>query len=192
MQKQLAAVLMLILSQIGCAHITATSRTKDIQMSQNPLPAGEIDRETASKVAKDDATKTFGSLQDYSVITCEQGAFWRVFFEPMEVRNPERLIEYVLGKRGGIIMARRDLSLNIQANEKRSSAASVSETDAIKIASRDATLAYGSLQTLEVTVCELKRTWRVVYAPNEKLNGGGPEYFVEKETGRILDKRYYQ
>jgi len=64
---------------------------------------------------------------------------------------------------------------------------------AIDISNEDAVKAYQSLESYNVIACELTRVWRVVYELKETgLVGGGPEYLIDKETGNIIDKKYYQ
>jgi hypothetical protein len=41
----------------------------------------------------------------------------------------------------------------------------------------------------EMTVTELPGSWRVEFElRNKRLNGGGPSYVIDKETGKILSK----
>ena len=155
----------------------------------------EIDREMALRIAREDAVKNFGTIADYGLFDCQQGPFWRVYFESLDIKRSQRVLELILLKKGGLVVARRELSLKVSAgeNSSRPSASNgIAKTDAINIAEKDAAQAYGSLTKFRLTVCELKNAWRVIYAPEEHLNGGGPEYLIDKNTGGILDKQYYQ
>ena len=50
----------------------------------------------------------------------------------------------------------------------------------------------GSLAGYRVMVCELGNVWIVGLSPDRRLDGGGPEYVIDKRTGNILDKKFYQ
>jgi hypothetical protein len=65
----------------------------------------------------------------------------------------------------------------------------ISEKDAIQIATKDATKLWTTLDMFEMTVTELPGSWRVEFElRNKRLNGGGPSYVIDKETGKILSK----
>lgn len=64
---------------------------------------------------------------------------------------------------------------------------------AISIAKEDAAKAYKSLEGFDVFACETPRVWHVFFELKDgNLDGGTPEYIIDKKTGSILRKNYYQ
>lgn len=59
----------------------------------------------------------------------------------------------------------------------------ISKKRAIAIANKDALTKYRSLKDFKIVPCEQVRFWRVVY------DGGGPEYVIDKLTGRIIRRQ---
>lgn len=165
-----------------------------MQAKQQKSP--ETDKEAAIVIAKEHAIKAYKSLEAYNIIPCEQGEFWRVFFEPKNIRINQRGAEYVISKRDGKVVSQHELHLTVtnSVNKENSSPQSmnVKKENAVAIARRDAFKAYGSLSSYDLWVCELTEMWSVVFSPKSGLNGGGPEYLIDKKTGQILHKRYYQ
>ncbi len=69
----------------------------------------------------------------------------------------------------------------------------VNEDQARSIAQKDAEQAYGDLSPYHVQAVERDRTWQITYEFADPLMlGGGPTYTICTETGRILDRIYYQ
>jgi hypothetical protein len=69
----------------------------------------------------------------------------------------------------------------------------VSGEQALEIARRDAEKAYRDLSGLRPVVTRTAEGWRVDFelsAPD--MNGGGPHYLIDDQTGAILQKRYEQ
>lgn len=154
-----------------------------------------IDREDAIRIARERAATSYGSLERYNIVPCDQGVFWRVLLEPASPSSDREGIEYVISKQGGRIISQRELPLLTTSSvdgEESSRSVSTSREDALAIARRDAAQAYSSLESYNVTACELTNVWRVIYSPEGGLDGGGPEYVIDKRTGRIINKRYYQ
>lgn len=155
------------------------------QQAQNP----DIDKTSALNIAKQHAEQTYGSVEAYSTVVCEQPLLWRVFFDP---KNATSGLAYFVSKRGGMILGHRKLPLGEQNNEETPATSEIDRNEAIAIAKKDAKNAYGSLVRYQVIVCELRKAWIVIYSLNPVFDGGGPEYEINKGTGDILDKKYYQ
>jgi hypothetical protein len=184
------------LTNLDCVKGTSQKRTVNSDATQERPKEDAVDRETAIRVATEKAAGAYGSLVSYSILPCEDRLVWRIFFE---ARNPslgKTAVMYVVEKSSGRITSERELPLiakHDQKGEKRIlGPTSINKDGALAIARRDAGRAYGSLQQYEVAVCELSRAWYVVYSPRMGLDGGGPEYVIDKETGQIIDKVYYQ
>jgi hypothetical protein len=106
----------------------------------------------------------------------------------------EKGAEYVIGKRSGWIIGQRELHMTPAGGSKEnaSSTSNINKEDAIAMAKKDGVGAYDSLATYDLTVCDLTNVWIIVFSPKENMDGGGPEYVIDKRAGKILDKRYYQ
>lgn len=84
--------------------------------------------------------------------------------------------------------ANTNRAVNTQHEQRR-----VTADIARDIAMRDAARDYPSLDEFNVSVSEDERGWRVKFnLKNPRLNGGGPEYLIDRGTGEITDKRIYQ
>lgn len=59
----------------------------------------------------------------------------------------------------------------------------ISKEAAVDIANEEVTKDYQSPSAFNVVVCEQSLFWRVIY------DGGGPEYVIDKTSGRILTKQ---
>jgi hypothetical protein len=69
----------------------------------------------------------------------------------------------------------------------------IDKEKAITIAREDAVKAYGSVEAFNVFACETARSWHVIFELKDAdLNGGAPEYIIDKKTGNILRKTYEQ
>ena len=69
----------------------------------------------------------------------------------------------------------------------------VSCDEALKIARLDAEKAYRELSRFRIELSLEHDGWHIDYAlKNPRLNGGGPHYVIDAQTGAILAKRYEQ
>lgn len=69
----------------------------------------------------------------------------------------------------------------------------VSQEAAISIAKADANQVYRSLEQYNIVTYKEAKMWRVIFELKDPgLDGGGPEYLIDKETGKILHKAYYK
>jgi hypothetical protein len=59
----------------------------------------------------------------------------------------------------------------------------ISKEAAVTIANEDVLKDYNSLNAFKIVVCEQSIFWRVIY------DGGGPEYVIDKSSGRIIKKQ---
>ncbi len=59
----------------------------------------------------------------------------------------------------------------------------ISKEAAVDIANEEVTREYQSANAFNVVVCEQSLFWRVIY------DGGGPEYVIDKASGRIIKKQ---
>jgi len=171
---------------------TPLVRRSNVTMDQQP--EGEIDQEEAIKVAREHATRTKLDLTRYDATACEEGLHWRVYFEPAPAYDLDEVLEYGVTKKGRFVFATSKLSSRPPAKPLTNADAvhtAIAQADAISIANKDAAGAY-DLSNQRLTVCELKNFWRIIYAPPTQLHGGGPEYLIDKKTGRITDKKYSQ
>jgi hypothetical protein len=65
--------------------------------------------------------------------------------------------------------------------------------DALRIAQPDAERAYRDLSPYRVTVALESDGWHVDYELKDpRLEGGGPHYVIDANTGAIVTKRYEQ
>lgn len=65
--------------------------------------------------------------------------------------------------------------------------------EALRIARVDAEKAYRDLAPYRIEICLEYDGWHIDYAlKNPHLNGGGPHYVIDAQTGAILSKRYEQ
>lgn len=68
----------------------------------------------------------------------------------------------------------------------------VSKETAVLIAKGDASQAY-TLSAYDIRTYEQSTAWRVVFELKEPgVDGGGPDYLIDKETGKILSATYYK
>lgn len=69
----------------------------------------------------------------------------------------------------------------------------IAEQVAIDTAKNDFVTEFGSLDEFEVITSEQKDSWRVTIQLKDKTsNGGGAVYTINKATGRISERRFYQ
>lgn len=158
---------------------------------QQPKDLTPLDRNRAIRIATEQAAHDYGSLETYTPIPCEQSFYWRVFLNSSSPQRPS--IEYVIDTRSGQILKKIEFRAERRSEKhKEMSTSKVGKEAAIAITKKDASSAYSSLDHYELTVCELPDFWRIVYSPQTGLDGGGPEYLIDKATGQIVDKKYYQ
>ena len=69
----------------------------------------------------------------------------------------------------------------------------ISCDQALKIARTDAESAYRDLSMYRIAISLEEQGWLVDYELKDpNLQGGGPHYVIDAETGEILSKRYEQ
>jgi hypothetical protein len=72
-------------------------------------------------------------------------------------------------------------------------AQSITSDQALHIARLDGERAYDDLSGYRTTLVLDDDGWHVDYElKNANLNGGGPHYLIDQQTGQILFKRYEQ
>lgn len=173
-------------------QVEQTEHTEVEQTSNERAVTSE--RELAISVAKNQHVQSYGEESIHNIVSCEQISFWRVVIEPKNTRA-ENGSEYIIDKRTRTVLGVTNLPL-IATDEGTegidSGLISTDKDTAIAITKKDAGVVYGSLKPFDLTVCELTNVWRIIFAPKEGLLGGGPEYVVDKKTGKILSKKYYQ
>jgi hypothetical protein len=61
------------------------------------------------------------------------------------------------------------------------------------VAHQDAERAYRDLSAYRITISLEADGWHIEYELKDTaLNGGGPHYVIDKQTGVIVEKRYEQ
>jgi len=71
--------------------------------------------------------------------------------------------------------------------------ANISCDRALKIAQTDAEQVYRDLFLYRISISLEDDGWRVDYEPKDPdLNGGGPHYLIDANSGEIVSKRYDQ
>lgn len=184
-----------IVLQGGCSVIGVSQNSSmDKSTRQSGTPgSSEIGQEAALAIAREQAAKTYGALEGYNASSCDDSGFWRVFFEPKSTTSDGKVIMYVVVKQSGWIASQREIAFPAEDKERLSSGSrSLNKEEAVAVARSDGNKAYGSLEPYALKVCELSGWWVVIFSPREGLDGGGPEYVIDKETGAIVDKKYYQ
>lgn len=74
----------------------------------------------------------------------------------------------------------------IQVDQK-----SISCDQALKIARTDTEIAYRDLSMYRISISLEPGGWLVDYElKDQQLQGGGPHYLIDAQTGEILSKRY--
>lgn len=196
MRYPLGSVLLVSLLVPSCNLTSGRSQMKQVSKAPDQKPSNQarvITEQLAIKAAREDVEKEYGKSDQFTIIPCAQDEFWRVFFEPRNSALNTSGAEYLIDNKTGAIISKHELPLGAGTNFERSPERSaISREEAVTIARKDADNAYGSSTTLSLTVCELSSVWRIIYSPRQGLNGGGPEYVIDKTTGKILDKKYYQ
>ena len=65
--------------------------------------------------------------------------------------------------------------------------------EALRIARVDAEKAYRDLSPYRIEISLEQDGWHIDYAlKNPRLNGGGPHYVIDAQSGAIISKRYEQ
>lgn len=197
--KLIILLLACVILQSICSNekgLSYHSSIKGKPMQPESQKGSEIDKEAAIRIAKEQASRSSKPLEAYNLFPCEQAGVWRVFLEPKNIHVNPKGAEYIISKCDGKVLSQQEINLVVtdKAGKKHSLSPSsgVKEENAVAIARRDASKAYGSLSSYDLRVCELAEMWSVIYAPKIGMNGGGPEYLIDKETGKILYRRYYQ
>jgi putative NIF3 family GTP cyclohydrolase 1 type 2 len=154
--------------------------------------ANDIDRGQAIKIAQQYAKRMSIDPAGYDATACDTDWGWRVYLEPAAPEDP-KVMELIITKRGGGVLRTITLSGQTMADAAvtgETTTHSIAEAEALAIAKKD--LRHDDVSGKQLTVCELKRFWRIIYSPPPPLDGGGPEFLIHKATGRIADKRRYQ
>ncbi|MFL6332501.1 MAG: hypothetical protein ACJ754_04070 [Pyrinomonadaceae bacterium] len=69
----------------------------------------------------------------------------------------------------------------------------VTRESAIELARQDAIKEGENLELYEIIAIEQTDNWRVVFKiKNKNLNGGGPKYLIDKNTGEIISRQTTQ
>jgi hypothetical protein len=160
--------------------------------SQKQAIEGDTDRDQAIKIAQQHAQKMNIDPARYNTTACETSLSWRVYFEPAADQGLNEVLEYIVMRKGGAVIANTVLAdqNNLDRGKTSELGRAIDQADALAIVRKD--LRHRDISKLQLTVCELKNFWRIIYAPRPLLDGGGPEYLLEKSTGRIADKRFFQ
>ncbi len=149
-----------------------------------------ISKEEAIAIAKEEAAKTYQSLDSFNVVACEQRTLWLVI---LDGGGPE----YYIGKDTGKVLLVERLP---QGDDDASVGDSkeVSQEEAIATAKKDFLASDGEgVNLFDPVACELSKTWRVFFEyrmqPGETLatmpNADPPSYVISKTTGKVLHKR---
>jgi hypothetical protein len=179
------------LAQGKSIHIARLDGDPAVRRSQT---VDRLGYKAALSVAKQALRRSKKSPRMYDATLCELRDFWLVIFELKGSRPIRSGPEYVITKEGGQLIDTRIVPHGLRARRTSTAAPkqSIGKAEAISIAQKDATVAYGTLQPYDVVTCELRRAWRIVYDLRAGLIGGGPDYVIDKGTGRIIYKRYAQ
>ena len=167
-------------------------RSEAIGSSQQDEPVSEG---VAVSIAREDASKDYGSLEKYRAVVCEQRDKWLVIFDPQERQN--NILEYLISKRGGWILWKEKIAQEHTADDEKGEKTSqthivANKEAAIAITKEDAITISGSVERFTITACELSKSWFIVYELKEMSMGGGKQYLIDKGTGKILYKKYSQ
>ena len=75
----------------------------------------------------------------------------------------------------------------------RPAGAAVTGAQALVAAEADAQRAYGDLSSYRISVRLEADGWHVEYElADAQVQGGGPHYIIDAQTGQIVSKKYYQ
>lgn len=75
----------------------------------------------------------------------------------------------------------------------QSTPSGVTEMSAVDTAKKDFVEAFGSIDGFELVSSEQGDSWRIIVQIKDKTsNGGGAIYTIDKATGKILERRFYQ
>ena len=192
MKSSIVVLLACAILQYGCGSVKATLQGRSVH-NRTPVDS-QVNKDAAIALAKEDAAKTYGSVESYNLVSCEQPVFWRILLEPKNESVSQQGVEYLISKQNRWIVSRRQFPLSSASvsKEKLPVQRAIDKDAAVAIATKDALAVYRSLAPYDLVVCELTKVWVVVFSLKEGLDGGGPEYVIDKGTGQILDKKYYQ
>jgi hypothetical protein len=189
-------LLALAIIHLNCGGLEASSTEKvfDHQIPQAKDRSGKIDQATALGLARSQAEKVYGSTLGATPVLCEEIRTWRIFFELKNFNAGSDTVEYVLDKRTGKVVHHHELylALNESSNPPTAIDLEKDKAKAIAIARADARKAYGSLASYNLTICETVNSWILIFSTKGQLDGGSPEYVIQKGTGKILAKKYFQ
>ncbi|HVF51361.1 MAG TPA: hypothetical protein VNA19_14845 [Pyrinomonadaceae bacterium] len=184
----------------GCSEPMAIPNIRSVKrkVGDTQQNGDAIRKDAAIAIARADATKNQVPLGDYNTAVCRTKQAWYVIFEPAAPNHNGALKEYIIDSYNGVLLNARQVSLGRpdRAEVKAENVfvpIELSRDEIINISNRDTIEAYQSLEPYNVITCELAETWLVVYELKDTgLVGGGPQYFIDKKTGDILSKIYYQ
>lgn len=151
----------------------------------------DINKEMAISIAKERAIKNNVQIQNYNLIACEQARVWLIIFDNKDAQAKEIGPEYIIAKAGWLI-SENGIPSGVLKSNKIEKSLQLSKEEAIKIAEKDASQAYKSLEDYQVLACELAGAWRIIFDLKKPLEGGGPNYVIDKNTGEIVYKVYSQ
>lgn len=148
---------------------------------------GDVDRDQAIKIAQQHAAKTNIDPSRYEASVCLVSSLWRVYLEPKPGQDLNEVLEYAITEKGGLVLT----AIKLSGSPNKNAGGSLTREDAIAIAKKDAMRA-PDFSNKQLTVCELRNFWRIIYSAPSHLEGGGREYLIDKTNGAITDKKYYQ
>jgi hypothetical protein len=179
-----------LLSWTACSREAQDSHRQESAQATNSQVA--VSEQQAVSVAKEDALKTHLSPDAYDIFAIDEGEMWHVIFEPKDKGKNNVEVEYqifkVNGRLAGTIYEkgfRRLPSGSKNLDEiDRNRAISVAKEDAIK---------HGPIEDYDVVAFDEREFWHVVFSlKNKELAGGGPDYLIDKRTGKVVERKVYQ
>lgn len=175
------------------AHRIEQPNTHRQQTGQQSNGKSPISKEEAIAIAKEDAVKTYGSLDDSNVVACEQRTLWLVI---VDGGGPE----YYIDKDSGKVLLAQKLPQSLDNADVANGGTEINQVEAIAIARKDFLDSYGEQVNLfDAVACELSKAWRVFFefraAPGQSLatlpNADPPSYVIDKKTGKIIYRQTY-
>lgn len=194
--------LCIFLLVLGCGVESATKRPIELKYVPQDAQLGKkgISKEEAIASATQDALKTYDSLAQFNIVTCEQQIFWRIIFDG---GGPE----YVIDKTSGAIRRRQRIPQESVGGENETTYVNapgeVDREQAIAIAKRDASQSVPGedMEKFTISACELNKVWRVFVEfklyPEQGTDrtiiphASTPNYVIDKKTSKIIFKQRY-
>ncbi len=175
-----------LLALLGCSREAATNASP----TQNQTVQSTISEEQAISIAKQDALRAHLSPESYNPFAVEEGDVWHVIFEPKDEKDNLEPEYKILrdGRLAGSIYEKGSRSLS----RNRTDQSGIGGERAIAIATADASKVV-RLEECDASVFDEREFWHVAFAlKNKKLNGGCPDYLIEKKTAQIVSRKFYQ